>query len=183
MSIPLTIDIKGSFFPLTHHCLNWVKWWFLELSIPSALDVCTRLDWLHKEGREEGRSLWRWHTFAATPCLSQVNGLSPRYSWWISQPSGAVREIHYLGGESWWISRPKGKLAARTIHTPTHHRLSPHLPLLLGFSLRIRCWWNLEHVRWATRRHTDAMIGGKAQTLPKVCCLAHQFPLQGVKTF
>ena len=42
----LIIDIKGSFFPLTHHCLNWVKWWFLELSIPSALDVCTRLDLL-----------------------------------------------------------------------------------------------------------------------------------------
>ena len=78
---------------------------------------------------------------------------------------------------------PQEKIGRPTIHLPTHPRLLPFLPHLLEFSLRIQCWCNLEHVRLATRRRTDAMIGGEAQTFPTVCRLAHKFPLQGVKTF
>ena len=72
---------------------------------------------------------------------------------------------------------------------PPHHQIThapsllPFLPHLLEFSLRIQCWCDLEHVRLATQRRTDAMIGGGAQTFPTVCRLAHKFPLQGVKTF
>ena len=121
---------------------------------------------------------------STTPCLSQVAVSHLDIPGGFHDLTVLVREIHHLGGRKLMdVSRPTRKLAARPIHPPTHHRLSPYLPLLLEFSLRIRCWCNLENVRWATRRRTDAMIGGKAQTLPKVCCLAHQFPLQGVKTF
>ena len=59
--------------------------------------------------------MFNFHNFSSNqilviqiPHYTGVNPLtSPRedswlsgYSWWISQPRGAVREIHYLGGES-----------------------------------------------------------------------------------
>ena len=99
----------------------------------------------------------RGGTFGAGPLsqpllLSQVNGLS-------LNSSGGFHNLTVLSENPLARERkltdvpPQGKLAARTIHLPTHHRLSPYLPLLLEFSLRLRCWWNLEHVRWS---HTKA---------------------------
>ena len=50
------------------------------------------------EGEEEGT--FGAGTLSSHSLLSQVDGLSPGYFWWISQPNGAVREIHDPGGES-----------------------------------------------------------------------------------
>ena len=53
---------------------------------------------VHQGGGEEGT--FGAGTLSSHSLLSQVNGLSPGYFWWISQPNGAVREIHDPGGES-----------------------------------------------------------------------------------
>ena len=79
--------------------------------------------------------------------------------------------------------RPKENLAAHTIHLPMPPRLSPYLPPILEFLYIYGACEILENVRWSHTKAPDAMIGGTAQTFPKVSCLAHKFSLQGVKHF
>ena len=81
------------------------------------------------------------------------------------------------------MSRPKENWPPHTIHLPMHHRLSPYLPPLLEFLYVYGACEIWKTSGGAARRHTDAMIGGTAQTFPKVSCLAHKFSLQGVKHF
>ena len=66
---------------------------------------------------------------------------------------------------------------------PPHHQIThapsllPFLPHLLEFSLRIQCWCDLEHVRLATQRRTDAMIwGGRHKLSPQSAALHINFP-------
>ena len=99
------------------------------------------------EGREEV-TLGVGTLSSTTPCLSQVAVSHLDIPGGFHDLTVLVREIHHLGGRKLMdVSRPTRKLAARPIHPPTHHRLSPYLPPLLEFSLRIQCWCNLENVR------------------------------------
>ena len=107
----------------------------IYLGAPMRAHTLTRMH----QGR--GR---RGGTFGAGPLfqpllLSQVSGPS-------LNSSGGFHNLTVLSENPLARERkltdvpPQGKLAAHTIHLPMHHRLSPYLPLLLEFSLRLRCW-------------------------------------------
>ena len=106
------------------------------------LGAPTRAHTLTQVHQGRGR---RGGTFGAGPLsshslLSQVNGLSLNSSGGFHNLAALSEKSTSQGEKVDRCPAPRGKLAARTIHPPTHHRLSPYLPLLLEFSLRIRCW-------------------------------------------
>ena len=106
----------------------------IYLGAPTRAHTLTRVH----QGR--GR---RGGTFGAGPLsqpllLSQVNGLS-------LNSSGGFHNLAVLSENPLARERklmdvpPQGKIGRPHHPLPTHHRLSPYLPLLLEFSLRLRC--------------------------------------------
>ena len=134
MSIPLTIDIKGSFFhshpPLSQLSQMVVSRDFYSKCIRRV--HTSRLVAQGGEGREEV-TLGAGTLSSTTPCLSQVAVSHLDIPGGFHDLTVLVREIHHLGGRKLMdVSRPTRKLAARPIHPPTHHRLSPYLPFSIG---------------------------------------------------
>ena len=144
----------------------------------------TRAHTLTRMHQGRGR---RGGTFGAGPLfqpllLSQVSGPS-------LNSSGGFHNLTVLSENPWARERkltdvsPQGKFG-RPHHSPAH---APSIITLsaayIGVSLHLRCLWNLENDRWSHTKAPDAMIGGTAQTFPKVSGLANNFSLQGVEHF